>query len=282
MDLVIEMIKFFIYSIIIVLVSKYVLVKILRRLGELLKLKPKVVGNIAGIATSIPELLTVSFSAIVGLIGTSTYNVISSNVINLLQYGASIVLNKNQKVLRNKAIKIDLILTGITILIPIFMLIFHIENQLAVVPVSIILLLLFYKITNNAHKVYMKHEENKEYMQDEKATNNYTSKEIVNVVWQVILLLIVGIILYIIGNLLSEVLNTLCVRFGLPEMIIGILLGVITSIPELITFIESQRHHVDEKEGVVEATSNLLTSNMMNLFMIHSIGILIYMYILAN
>ena len=59
-------------------------------------------------------------------------------------------------------------------------------------------------------------------------------------------------------------------------MIIGILLGFITSLPELITFFESQRHHEEDKEGVTEATSNLLTSNIMNLFIIQSIGILIY------
>ena len=61
--------------------------------------------------------------------------------------------------------------------------------------------------------------------------------------------------------------------------IIGILLGLITSIPELITFIESQRHHShkDTNEGIVEATSNLLFSNLMNLFVIQSVGIFIFL-----
>ena len=59
---------------------------------------------------------------------------------------------------------------------------------------------------------------------------------------------------------------------------IGILLGFITSIPELITFFEAQKHHKEKGQdnmlGVVEATNNLLTSNVLNLFMIQSIGIL--------
>ena len=66
----------------------------------------------------------------------------------------------------------------------------------------------------------------------------------------------------------------------MSQVIIGILLGFITSIPELITFFESQRHYKNRDSnnmlGVVEATNNLLTSNMLNLFMIQSIGILIY------
>ena len=41
-----EIIKFIIYSALIVLISKYILVTTLRKLAESLKLKPKTVGNI--------------------------------------------------------------------------------------------------------------------------------------------------------------------------------------------------------------------------------------------
>ena len=99
-----EFIKFIVYSILIVLIAKYALVKILRNISSQLNLKPKTTGYIAGIATSIPELLTVSFSAFTGLIETSTYNIISSNIINALQYSASVFLNKNQNVVKNTAI----------------------------------------------------------------------------------------------------------------------------------------------------------------------------------
>ena len=77
------------------------------------------------------------------------------------------------------------------------------------------------------------------------------------------------------GNTL-EVLNN---AFNIPEAIIGIILGFVTSIPELITFIEAQKHHSknsNDTEGVIEATSNLFASNMLNLFIIESIGIVIF------
>lgn len=282
MYLLIEIIKFLIYSIVIVVISKYALVRILRKLGKLLKLKSKVIGNIAGIATSIPELLTVSFSALTGLIETSVYNIISSNVINLIQYSAAVILNNNQKVLKNKAITIDLFLVGITIIIPIIMLVFNFESQFVIVPIFIVLLLIFYKITNNAHKLYMKKNNNEEVVKSnvkENTEENNIRKDMLMVVIQIIFLITVGLILYVVGNLLSDVLNNLCVRFGIPEIIIGVLLGFITSLPELITFFEAQKHHTDDKEGVVEATSNLLTSNIMNLFVIQSIGIVIYLIV---
>ena len=89
-----------------------------------------------------------------------------------------------------------------------------------------------------------------------------------------------GILLYVVGELLGETLNSLCFQFRISETVIGILLGFITSIPELITFFEAQKHHknqnINDMLGVVEATNNLLTSNTLNLFIIQTIGIVIY------
>ena len=65
MDLVIEILKFILYSAIIIGVSKYILVTLLRNLAESLSLRPKIVGNIAGFATSVPELLTISLASII-------------------------------------------------------------------------------------------------------------------------------------------------------------------------------------------------------------------------
>ena len=278
MNLFVEIIKFFVYSMCIVLISKYALVKILRKMGELLDLKPKIVGNIAGIATSIPELLTVSFSAFTGLMTASIYNIISSNIINLIQYSISVVLQKNRRFISNKAIKLDLFIVVLTIIIPISMTFFNIENNIVLIPIFILLLLIFNRITNNAHRLYM----NKKTEDAEKVESihgnvkNSKLKKVLSVIGQAILLIFVGIILYVIGNLLSDVLTNLCVRFNMPQIVIGILLGFITSIPELITFFEAQKYHGNEKEGIVEATSNLLTSNIMNLCIIQSVGILIY------
>ncbi len=81
------------------------------------------------------------------------------------------------------------------------------------------------------------------------------------------------------GNLLGNTLESLNNIFNIPEWIIGIILGFVTSIPELITFIEAQKHHSknsNEVQGVIEATSNLFASNMLNLFVIESIGIVMF------
>lgn len=277
MEVIFEFIKFLLYTGLIVVISKYLLVPVLRKLAESLNLKAKTVGNIAGIATSVPELLTVFFSSVTGLLAASIYNIISSNVINLVQYLFAIFLNQNQKVLQNKAFKIDLWMVVITILIPIALLVFHIEIGLSIIPIFLILFVFFYFLDNHAHKLYYSKNTHQEE-RIEKERKWIKGKKEVTIRYSLYLLFI-SISLYFIGNLLSNTLENLCKQFHIAEFVIGILLGFITSIPELITFFESQKHHQkknNEAEGVVEATNNLLTSNLFNLFIIQSIGILVF------
>lgn len=282
MELLFEFIKFIILALGIVAISKYLLVPVLRKISKLLNLSAKATGNITGFATSVPELLTVVFSSTAGFIGTSIYNIVSSNIINLVQYIFSIYLNKNQKFLSNKAILIDLILVAITIIIPIGIVGLGVTMDIKMVIVFVFLLIIFYYINHNVHKLYLEKEDQNllEEIENEEITQE-KNREIKTILYFIYLILI-AIALYVIGEFLSKSLTNLSNIFGLPEFILGILLGVITSIPELITFIESQRKEKSknseyaDKLGVVEATNNLLTSNILNLFAIQSIGIIVY------
>lgn len=272
-----EFVKFLFYSGLIVIISKYVLVTTLRKLAENLNLSPKTVGNIAGYATSMPELLTISISSLSGLISASVFNVLSSNVINLIQYMGAILLNKNQSSLRNKAIMLDIILVLITILIPIILIVTNVLLSLFLVPAFIILYFLFRFLNDKAHNLYLKDEDEKIEDEIEEEENKEKGNKI-KTIKHVIILIIAGVLLFIVGDRLGNALENLCNIFNISQTIIGILLGFITSIPELITFFEAQKHHKshnNEMLGVVEATNNLLTSNILNLFIIQSVGILI-------
>ena len=274
-----EIAKFLIYSGLIVLISKYILVTYLRKLAENLNLKPKTVGDIAGYATSMPELLTISVSSFNGLISTSIVNVLSSNIINLTQYLASIIMNKNRRAFNNKAIKVDLVLVIITILIPLLLFWLNIEISIGIVPIFIILYALFVYLNSNVHKLYLEKEDKKiaKNIEEEGIQETGNTR---NTVIYIIVLLFTGVLLFVVGELLGDTLDILCNQFNVSQTIVGILLGFITSIPELITFFEAQIHYKDtendEMLGVVEATNNLLTSNILNLFLIQSIGIIIY------
>lgn len=281
--MLLEIIKFIIYSGLIVLISKFILVVTLRKLAEAMNLKAKTVGDIAGYATSVPELLTITTSSLRGLTGASVYNILSSNVINLIQYLGAILLNKNASKLRNKAIVIDLVMVFFTIAIPIVFLKLDIELKLAVVPLFIILYILFMVLNNNVHKLYLKNED-EELEEEIEEERKEQKKNPGKVLRYVLVLIVTGVLLFIIGEMLGDTLENLCNLFGVSEVVVGILLGFVTSLPELITFFEAQRYYKkadDDMLGVVEATNNLLTSNILNLFAIQSVGILISAIVLG-
>ena len=158
--MIVEILKFIVYSSLIVLISKFLLVRILRNLAENLNLRANIVGNIAGIATSIPEFLTVTISSFTGLMNASIFNILSSNVINFFQYIFSITFNRNFKKIMNKAIIIDIILVLITIVIP-MMLVNTDINNVVLIPIFILLAVVFIVVNNIAHKKYLKNVDNK-------------------------------------------------------------------------------------------------------------------------
>ena len=266
--MLIEVIKFILFAFLIVLISKYILVATLRKLAESLNLKAKIVGDVAGTATSVPELLTITTSSIRGLQGASIYNILSSNIINLVQFLAVVFLNKNISKLKNRAIIIDMIFVGVTILIPIILLRLNIKLDMFIVPLFLIFYALFAYLNSNIHKVYLKNEQ-KEFIK---------KIDVKKIVLYILILVATGIMLYLVGELLGNSLENLCKIFRVPQVVVGTLLGFITSIPELMTFFESQKYNKEAKDemiGIVEATNNLLTSNTLNLFVIQTIGIII-------
>ena len=277
MKLILQLTEFVVYAVLIVLITKNFLIKVLRKLASALDLESKAVGDISGVATSMPEVISVFFTSLQGMFATSIFNILSSNTINFIQYFISICKNKNQKVLKNDALKSDIVMVIITILIPASIIIFNIEINIGFVPIFIMLFILFYIINTNTHKLYLSHAKTKELKEYEEEKKWVKGKKDI-IVKNIIYLIIIGIALFIIGELLGNVVRRLSITFNIPQSVIGIALGFITSLPELITFIESQKNsknNNNEVEGVVEATNNLLTSNIINLFVVLTIGIIV-------
>lgn len=272
--MIITFLKFIICSILIVIISKNILATTLRKLAQSMNLKSKTVGNIAGIATSVPELLSLGIAGFTGLIDTGIFNILSSNVINVLEYFLTVKINGNIKKLKNKVIIIELIIVLITIIIPVVIYVKDIELNFMMIIIFLLLFCIFSIIDSKIHKKYLGKENEIEEEQGAKETDK---KQILK---YIIILIGATILIFITGNILSDSLETLCNNFGVSQIIIGILLGIITSAPEFITFNEAQKYHKKESKeqlkGVIEATNNLISSNMLNLFVIQSIGILIY------
>ena len=193
--MLIEVIRFLLFAFLIVIISKYILVTTLRKIAESINLKAKTVGDITGAATSVPELLTITTSSLRGLQLASIYNILSSNIINLILFLGTVFFNKNISKLKNRVIIFDLILVSITILIPIILLRLKIQLDIFIVPLFVIFYALFSFLNNNVHKNFFNKDE------EEKKNEKIMIKK---AIMYISILIVTVIIIYVIGDLLGK------------------------------------------------------------------------------
>ena len=204
--MIIELVKFIICSILIVIIAKKILSNTLRKLAEIMRLKPKTVGYIAGISTSIPELLSVGIAGFSGLIDTGIFNILTSNIINFIEYLITIILNKNIKTIKNKAIILEIILVIITIVIPIVISNQNIDLNINIVYCFIGLYIIFYYINKYIHKRYLKTEDEifiKEIQIEENVQEKGKSK------YYILTIIVSTVLLFFIGNVIILVFHNL-------------------------------------------------------------------------
>ena len=246
-------------------------------------------GKYFGYATSTPELLNAFVSSSIGMISTSIYNVVSSNIINVVFVLISTFICKRSKSIIHKKFIVDYIMTVISILLPITLMQFKIADKITVIPLFIIFYLIFIYISSKAN--YFKEteeeleDERKEILKEEKKEKlktrrlNKVRKQRVLISW-IILFISLGL-LYILGDKLSVVLETLGKEFKVSEIILGIVIGIATSLPELLSFFSSYKRHSRctnpaKDKGAVEVVNNLVASNVANLCIIQTLAIFVF------
>ena len=273
----------------IVLVTRNMLISSIRKIAVYLRWDTKIVGQILGYATSTPELLNAFVSASVGMISTSIYNVLSSNIINVIFVLISTFICKRTKSIIHKKFIVDYIITVVSIILPITLMQFGIVNKITVIPLFIIFYLVFLYISSKTN--YFKEgeeeleDERKEIIREEKKEKlktrrlNKVRKQRVLISW--VILFLSFVLLYILGDKLSVVLETLGKEFKVPEIILGIIIGIATSIPELLSFFSSYKRHsrctnLNKDKGAVEVVNNLVASNVANLCIIQTVAIIVF------
>ena len=273
----------------IVVVTRNMMISSIRKIAVYLRWDTKIVGKIFGYATSMPELLNAFVSASIGMISTSIYNVISSNIINVVFVLISTFICKRTKSIIHKKFIVDYIMTVISILIPITLMKFGIADKLTVIPLFIIFYLIFIYISSRTN--YFKEaeeeleDERKEIVREEKKeklkTRRLNKVRKQRVIISFIILFSSFVLLYILGDRLSIVLETLGKEFKVPEIVLGIIIGIATSLPELLSFFSSYKRHSrctnpNKDKGAVEVINNLVASNVANLCIIQTLAIIVF------
>ena len=80
--------------------------------------------------------------------------------------------------------------------------------------------------------------------------------------------------LYFLGSQLGDSVYSLGFAFGVPAVVLGGLAAIATSLPEFTTFYSSFAKN--GSSASTEVVHNLLASNVSNLLIIQTIGVIVY------
>lgn len=248
----------FLFGVVILLLSTQIFVKLAVKLSEVFRLSPLIIGlTIMSLGTSLPELAISAISSAGGDTGLATGNIIGSNIINVyLIFGIGILVDQ-LRIGTTKTQKNIVILLIVTFSFVLLEIVFPFPKLLGV------LLVLFYLVFT--------------YMEYRWGIMGRVKEDLAFITSlkkrKVTPDLIVGILISIAGVgvgglLVVNSMEELAVLSGYSTTLFGLTLTAIaTSLPELLTTIQTQKEDEDKM-----TIGNILGSSLFNLLFIGGVS----------
>lgn len=262
----------------IIVVANYLLYQPAKRISERLAFSPNKAGQMLGYLTSAPELVASIAVASTGLMAAVAYNILSSNIINVILAAAAATWYRQARTLFTRDMWREHTIIVATIAIPVLLLVTGQVEAPWVIPAFL--------VTYVGYLVVLRTINNTPHLGDNPTPNGHTNRthHLRNgryVTMQAGIIVAALIALYFLGSILGSTVHTLGTTFGVPAFILGAAIGVATSLPELTTFFSSyswhQRHNT--QQGSHEVTHNLLASNVSNLLIVQTVGLAVFLLI---
>ena len=253
----------------IIAVTRFLLIRGIVLASTHWRLRKKVQGQILGYATSTPELVGTVATAAKGLLGAGLWNVVASNVINVLLFLSASMVYRRTAELKQRKFFDEIGFSLGTIVLPTLLVL---NSQWAKSPWVALLLFGFFLVYLWVDKKLNPQEEEESAPPVEDGNQG----------WVGIGLIMAGIVgITLLGNYLGVVAEQIVVQLQIPEAAIGWVLGVITSLPELTSFyaVFAAAQATDGDEHSQQNLDNLAASNMSNTGLIYPLGIVIFVLV---
>ena len=250
----------------IIALVKYGLVPGIDRLSAALGWSLKARGKATGYATSVPELVALVAAGLSGVWEAGLWNIASSNLINMsLAIGAVLYFRRGGDILDRRFAK-ELSFAGIGILAPLVLMKAGADTHWGVIPVLLVLFGIYMMLDRGDGEA----PEGQPEPGEVGATSGF-----------VMIALSLGLIV-LAGDFLGTATRDVVQIMGVPAIAAGWILGVVTSLPEAVTFFtvfsdKRSGGSQDRKGQIQELLDNLAASNMSNSGLIYPVGLSIFL-----
>lgn len=262
----------------IIVVARFLLYQPAKGIAHRLHLGNRAAGQLLGYLTSVPELVTTIAVAAAGFMSAVAFNILSSNIINVLLAMGAATAYRGIRDLGSPRLRREHVLIGISIVVPIVLLLTGQVESVWVIPVFIVGYVAYLVVLRRMSHDSPGPVEYEEFSRVE-VGRGLSKRTYLALNGAIIALALVG--LYFLGDALGGTVHELGTTFGVPQIVIGLIMGVVTSLPELTTFVSSYHAHRGRAlhRATEEVTHNVLASNASNLLIVQTVGLAVFLLV---
>ncbi len=252
----------------IILLVKFGLLQGIDHIANAMQWTAKARGQVTGYATSVPEFVCLVSAGLAGVWEAGLWNIASSNIINVGLMLTAVTFYRQFKELFNKRFLDEIIFAALAIAVPVVLMQFGIDTRWYLVPILLGFFVVYRVVDTRVNRQHQNEEE--------------TQEAVGNLPFGIILGLSALIAIAIAGMFLGDATAAVVEQLGVHPAIAGWILGVVTSIPEMVSFFavyaaSSREGETQRLNDTQEALDNLTGSNMSNVGIVYPIGLLAFL-----
>lgn len=254
----------------IIALVKYGLVAGLEQLANALNWSPKARGQATGYATSAPELVALVAAGLAGVWDAGLWNIASSNIINAALMILAMLVYRQGHEIFNRRFADEVGFAAVGVAAPIVLMKLELDTHWVVIPVLFGLFIVYQVLDRRLNP-----------------SGELPARETVgNLKLGVTLVVTALACIAVAGIFLGDATKGVVEQMGLHPAIAGWILGVVTSLPEVVTFFsvyatskrEGKAHLLEDTQEVLD---NLAASNMSNTGLIYPLGLGVFLLVTA-
>ena len=252
----------------IILFVRFGLLRGIDNIANALSWSAKTRGQVTGYATSVPECVCLIAAGLAGVWKAGLWNIASSNMINASLMLLAMLFYRQFRELWNKRFVDEVGFAALAVAVPVGLMQWGVDTQWYLIPI----LLGFFAVYRVVDKRVNSADQDNEISQE--AVGSLPFGVILGLT-AIIAIAIAGMFL---GNATADVVEQL----GVHPAVAGWILGVVTSILEMVSFFavyaaESREGKLRDLDDTQEALDNLTGSNMANVGVVYPIGLLAFL-----
>jgi len=252
----------------IILFVKFGLLKGLEHIAGALQWSAKVRGQVTGYATSVPELVCLVAAGLAGVWEAGLWNIASSNIINAGLMTIAVLYYRQVGEIFNRRFVDEVGFASLAVLVPVVLMQVGLDTQWYLVPILFGFFGLYQYVDRAVNKADP----------DEAPASETVGSLPLGVLLSVTALISIAVAGIFLGDATADVVEQL----GVHPAMAGWILGVVTSIPEMVSFFAvyasaSREGKLQDLSDTQEALDNLTGSNMANVGVVYPVGLLAFL-----